>query len=70
MTYREARIQAGMTMKEAAERLGVSKAAVSLWETGKGDPLMANHRRMAELYGVPLGQLTGTPAQEGGNEHP
>lgn len=52
MTYREAREKAGLTMQAAADALNVSKAAVSIWETGKGDPLLENIRKMATLYGV------------------
>lgn len=57
VTYREARERAGMSLTDAAKSLGVSKAAVSIWENGKSDPLLENLRNMAALYGVPIGDL-------------
>lgn len=57
MTYKQAREKAGLTQDEAAERIGVSRVAIWLWETGRGDPLMANLRKMSEVYGVPVSML-------------
>lgn len=57
MTYREARKKAGLTMDEAAERLGVSRVSLWLWETGRGNPLIANLVKMAEVYNVAPNEL-------------
>lgn len=57
MTYKQAREKAGLTQDEAAERIGVSRVAIWLWETGRGDPLMANLRKMSEVYCVPVSML-------------
>lgn len=57
MTYREARKRAGMTMDEAAEKLGVSRVSLWLWETGRGNPLIANLVKMAEVYNVSPNEL-------------
>ena len=57
MTYREARKKAGLTMDEAADRLGVSRVSLWLWETGRGNPLIANLVKMAEVYNVAPNEL-------------
>lgn len=57
MTYREARERSGLSLTDAAAALGVTKAAVSIWESGKGNPLLENLHKMATLYGVPVGDL-------------
>lgn len=57
MTYRDARERAGLSLTDAAKALGVTKAAVSIWETGKNNPLLENLQKMAMLYGVSVGDL-------------
>lgn len=54
MTYREARKRAGLTLEAVAEQLGVTKAAISLWETGKGNPRLKNLKKLANLYGMSI----------------
>ena len=63
MTYREARKKAGLTMDEAAERLGVSRVSLWLWETGRGNPLIANLVKMAEVYNVAPNELDVVPTK-------
>ncbi len=46
-----------MTQEFVAEALGVSRQAVSKWETGATDPSTANLIALAKLYGVPAQQL-------------
>ena len=41
-----------MTQEFVAERLGVSRQAVSKWESGASDPSMSNLIALAKLYGV------------------
>lgn len=41
-----------MTQEFVAESLGVSRQAVSKWESGASDPSTANLIAIAELYGV------------------
>ena len=48
-TIKQAREEAGLTLTEAAERLGIGKSTLSRLETGKG-PVSAT--RLAELAGV------------------
>ena len=55
---REARIRRGLSQEALADRLGVSKAAVSGWETGKSRPFGSRLAQLAETLGVDAGWLT------------
>lgn len=46
------RLGCGMTQELVAERLGVSRQAVSKWENGSSDPSTSNLLALAKLYGV------------------
>ena len=62
-TLRDKRIERGMTQELVAESLGVSRQAVSKWESGKTDPSTANLLALADLLGVPVEDLLrGCPA--------
>ena len=54
---KEHRIQCQMTQEFVAERLGVSRQAVSKWENGTSDPSTSNLLALAKLYGVSPEQL-------------
>lgn len=49
---KENRIRCHMTQEFVAERLGVSRQAVSKWENGTSDPSTSNLLALAELYGI------------------
>ena len=51
------RQQSGMTQEYVAEALGVSRQAVSKWETGAAEPSTSNLLALAKLYGVDPGEL-------------
>ena len=53
----EYRQQSGMTQEYVAEALGVSRQAVSKWETGVAEPSTSNLLALAKLYGVDPGEL-------------
>ena len=46
-----------MTQEFAAEAIGVSRQAVSKWESGASDPSTSNLLALAKLYGVPAEEL-------------
>lgn len=46
-----------MTQEFVAEALGVSRQAVSKWESGKSDPSTTNLMALAKLYGVEAEEL-------------
>lgn len=51
------RMKSNMTQEFVAERLGVSRQAVSKWETGASEPSTTNLLALAKLYGVSAGEL-------------
>ncbi len=46
------RVRCKMTQEFVAETLGVSRQAVSKWETGAADPSTANLIALAKLFGI------------------
>ena len=48
----EHRTRCKMTQEFVAEHLGVSRQAVSKWESGASDPSTANLLALAKLYGI------------------
>lgn len=56
-TLKEHRMQCNMTQEFVAESMGVSRQAVSKWETGSSDPSTANLLALAKLYGVSAEEL-------------
>ena len=52
-----ARKARGLSQAEAAERLNVSRQAISRWETGTGMPTLDNLIQMGKVYGVSLDEL-------------
>lgn len=61
MTLREklivSRNKAGLSQMELANQLGVSRQAVSRWESGDTTPTMDKLKTLAKLYGVSLDWL-------------
>lgn len=52
ITLKAARINVGLTQKESAERLGISKETLSKYERGISFPDVIVIRKMEELYDV------------------
>lgn len=62
MTYfadklRELREAAGWTQEELAHRLGVRRQAIIKWESGEQSPRMDRLNKIADVFGVPVGEL-------------
>ena len=51
------RRRAGYSQEGLAERLGISRQAVSKWETGAAEPSTSNLLALARLYGVSAEEL-------------
>ncbi len=51
------RKQAGLSQEELAEKLGISRQAISKWECGEASPDTDNLIALAQLYGVSLDEL-------------
>ena len=47
----------GYSQEELAYKLGVSRQAVSKWETGTADPSTSNLLALAKLFGVSAEEL-------------
>ncbi|HLM76513.1 MAG TPA: helix-turn-helix transcriptional regulator [Polyangiaceae bacterium] len=58
---RRRRIAVGLTLPEFAARAGVSPNFIGGIELGKRDPALATAVKLAAGFGVPLGDLLGTP---------
>ena len=54
---RQERPRCKMTQEFVAESLGVSRQAVSKWESGASDPSTSNLLALAKLYGVSAEEL-------------
>lgn len=60
-----ARMNAGLSQVEVAKRIGVSDAAVSMWETGKTRPRASRLLKLANLYRCTVDELlSDLPEQE------
>ena len=46
------RKQKGYSQEELADKVGVSRQAVSKWESGASDPSTTNWMALAKLFGV------------------
>lgn len=53
----------GLSQEALGERLGVSRQAVSKWETDAAAPDMENLLALSRELGIPLPELTGTPEE-------
>ena len=57
MGIREARLRAGLSVREVMKEVGVSDAAVYQWETGVTTPRPKMLIRLSKLYGVTVDEL-------------
>lgn len=62
------RKQARLSQEQLAERLGVSRQAVTKWETGAGIPEIDNLRALAALFGITLDALLESQGVAAGRE--
>ena len=57
------RIQNGWTQEELAEKLCVTRQAVSRWESGETTPNTETLKLLSALFGVSINTLLGLPRQ-------
>ena len=57
LNFRTARNNAGLTLRQVAEKLNVTDAAVAQWESGATYPRAKLLPLIAELYGVSVDEL-------------
>lgn len=65
-TLRRLRKQEGMTQPQLAQRLGISRSTISMYERGEREPDLAQLQRIADLFQADTDQLLGrsTPAED------
>lgn len=61
ITLEAARVNARLTQKEAAERLGISNVTLGNWENGITFPNAQQIDKICELYGVSYDNLNFLP---------
>ena len=54
ITLKAARINAKLTQKEMAQKLGVSNTTVNNWENGDTEPTLTQLREISRLSGIPM----------------
>lgn len=52
LTLRAARVNAGLTQSEAAEKIGVTRDTLRNWEVGKSFPDAIKIGKIEKVYGV------------------
>ena len=62
VTLKAARINTGLTQKEAADRIGVTVDTISNWERAKSFPNALQIRRIEEVYNIPYDNLIFCPS--------
>ena len=61
ITIRSARVNVGLSQKEAADRLGISNKTLGNWENGITFPPADKITEICELYGVSYDNLNFLP---------
>lgn len=56
---KEMRLEKGVGQVELAEKIGVSKGIISLWENGKREPTLSSLIALAKYFEVSLDTLVG-----------
>jgi len=57
ITLEAARVNAGLTLDVAAEKLGIAKQTLINWEKGRTEPSISQARMIESLYGMPLDNI-------------
>ena len=52
-----ARVNAGMTQEEVAEKMRISKQTIVNWEKGRVIPSFATVQALSSLYGIPMDKI-------------
>ena len=58
---KQLRLQKGITQPQLAERLGISRSAISMYERGEREPDTTTMEAIAALFGVDMNYLYGMP---------
>ena len=58
---KQLRLQKGLTQPQLADRLGISRSAISMYERGEREPDTTTMEAIAALFGVDMNYLYGMP---------
>lgn len=65
ITLKAARVNAGLTQAEAAEKMNVTKEIISNWERGRSFPNVVAIKKIEEAYGIPYADIIFLPVDNG-----
>lgn len=57
ITLEAARVNAGLTLEQAAEKTGFNKNSINDWERCKREPRLSRLNKLCEVYGISLDQV-------------
>ncbi len=57
ISLKAARVNARLTQKEAAKRIGVTVLTLSKWESGKTEPKYSQAVKIGAVYGLPVDSI-------------
>lgn len=57
ITLKAARVNAGYTQTDIAEKMGVSNVTISNWESGKKYPTLIQAYNLVKFYGITLNDI-------------
>ena len=52
-----ARVNAKLTQREVAEKMGISVNTLVNWELGRYEPTVSQARQLSDIYGIPLDNI-------------
>jgi len=58
------RTKQGLSQDDLADRLSIHRSIVSRWETGKAEPTEDQLAKLADIFHIPLEELTGQKQTE------
>lgn len=64
MSIKSKRLSMGLTQEELAQKMGVQRTAVAMWETGKAYPRADVLIKLAKLFGCTVDGLLLEEAEE------
>ena len=62
-TLRQLRAEQNWSQDDVAVRLGISQSAIASWELGRRVPRPARRQRLADLFGVGVGEIAFGPSE-------
>lgn len=57
ITLKAARVNAGLTLEQVAEKTGFNPISISNWEHNRHEPRLSKLNKLCEIYGVNLSQI-------------